>query len=174
MRSRSLASPIRSALIVVVEMAVVVVMTLGAVLAVEVVNGAAPVSAASRASVPAPAGDARPAMACTTGRSSACSIRLTFAPGAYSAQARSSLSGATSSRWFVVNLRAHQHLVVWVVGHGATGGTLYFPGGGHVGQPGGRVFDDEVPRSGDYRIRVSELVMGDAWSGRVDVLVVAL
>ncbi len=39
------------------------------------------------------------------------------------------------------------------------------------GQPGGRVFDGTVPVSGDYRIRVTESPMGEAWSGRVDVVV---
>jgi len=53
-----------------------------------------------------------------------------------------------------------------------TRGVVYFPGGGSSGQPGGRVFDGALPTTGDYRIRVTESSMGEAWSGRVDVIAV--
>jgi hypothetical protein len=109
--------------------------------------------------------------ACTIG-SSTCPIRIAFRPGAYSGQGTSWLSGLSSSKWFVVRARAGQTMIVIVKGAGATRGIVYFPNGHHEGQPGGRVFDGLLPRSGDYRIRVSESLMGSAWSGRVDVLVV--
>jgi hypothetical protein len=109
---------------------------------------------------------------CRTG-SSACPIRITFAAGAYSAQAGSSLAGQSSAAWFVVRARAGQSMIVIVKGAGATRGTVYFPNGQHVGQPGGRIFDETLPLSGDYRIRVSESTMAQAWSGPVAVLVVA-
>ena len=108
---------------------------------------------------------------CTSG-SSACPIRITFRPGAYSGQGTSSLSGLSSSRWFVVRARAGQTMIVIVKGAGPTRGIVYFPNGHHEGQPGGRVFDGLLPKPGDYRIRVSESLMGSAWRGRVDVLVV--
>lgn len=111
------------------------------------------------------------AAACKSG-SSACPIRIAFQRGAYSGQGSSSLSGLSSSRWFVVRARAEQTMIVIVKGAGPTRGIVYFPGGHHEGQPGGRVFDGVLPRSGDYRIRVSESLMGSPWSGRVDVVVV--
>jgi hypothetical protein len=109
---------------------------------------------------------------CSPG-ASACPIRITFATGAYSAQAHSTLAGVRSAKWFVVHLRAGQAVIVIVEGAGPTRGTVYFPNGQSQGQPGGRVLDQSVPVAGDYRIRVSESPMGSAWSGRVDVLVVA-
>lgn len=109
------------------------------------------------------------AAACTAG-ARACPVRVAFASGAYSGQAHTELTGASSERWFVLTARAGQTMVVVVKGAGATRGTVYFPSGASSGQPGGRVFDAVLPASGDYRIRVTESPMGEAWSGRVDVV----
>jgi hypothetical protein len=54
-------------------------------------------------------------------------------------------------------------MVIIVKGHGPTRGVVSFPNGGSNGQPGGRVFDGTLPVSGDYRIRVTESAMGEAW-----------
>ncbi len=102
----------------------------------------------------------------------ACPIRITFASGAYSGQAHSRLIGTRSQKWFVLHARAGQAMIVIVEGRGATRGVVYFPNGGSNGQPGGRVFDGLLPVTGDYRIRVTESPMGEAWASRVDVLVV--
>jgi hypothetical protein len=61
-------------------------------------------------------------------------------------------------------------MVLVVEGAGPTRGTVRFPDGRTVGQPGGRIFDDVVPATGDYRILVTESPMGEAWSGRVVVV----
>jgi hypothetical protein len=135
-------------------------------LAVGVLAMSAPAAAAG---TPARANAAT--AACRSG-SSACPIRITFRPGAYSGQGTSSLSGLSSSKWFVVRARAGQSMIVIVKGAGPTRGIVYFPNRHHEGQPGGRVFDGLLPATGDYRIKVSESLMGSAWSGRVDVLVV--
>lgn len=108
--------------------------------------------------------------ACVRG-SKACPIRIVFRHGAYTGQAHSSLTGQGMDRWFVVRARAGQTMVVVVQGAGATGGTVYLPGGGQDGQPGGRVFDGPLPTTGDYRIRVTESLMAEPWVGRVDVVV---
>jgi hypothetical protein len=113
----------------------------------------------------------QPAATCTPG-ARACPIRITFASGAYSGQAHSTLTGIHSERWFVVNAHAEQTMIVIVKGAGATRGIVYFPDGTSRGQPGGRVFDEIVPATGDYRIRVTESPMGEGWSGGVDVVVV--
>jgi hypothetical protein len=137
--------------------------------------GAAPAAAATRGSPGQTGGltasTTTQAVTCTAG-SKACPIRISFASGAYSGQAHSQLTGITSVKWFVVNARAEQHMIVIVEGAGPTRGIVYFPNGQSAGQPGGRVFDQTLPVSGDYKIRVSESTMGEAWSGRVDVLVV--
>ena len=100
----------------------------------------------------------------------ACPIRITFARGAFSAQAHGQLTGIDSELWFVVDARATQSMVTVVEGAGATRGVVTFPNGQTEGQPGGRVFDGLLPASGDYRIRVTESPMGEGWSGRVDVV----
>ncbi len=110
------------------------------------------------------------ATACSPG-ARACPIRITFAPGAYSGQAHSQLTGIHSKRWFVVGANAGQTMVVVVEGAGPTGGIVYFPNGHHEGQPGGRIFDGNLPVTGDYRIKVMESQLGEAWSGRVDAVV---
>jgi hypothetical protein len=110
---------------------------------------------------------------CTPGKK-ACPIRITFAPGAYSGQASSRLHTIDSKRWFVVGLRKNQEVVVWVIGAGPTRGIVYFPGGGQTGQPGGRIWDDTAPATGNYKIEVTEDSMAEQWSGKVTVLVVAI
>ena len=129
---------------------------------------AAGLTSTSLAGQPSPA--PMNAVACAPG-ARACPIRITFAAGAYSGQSHSQLTGIRSQRWFVVRARAGQTMVVVVEGSGTTRGIVYTPNGHASGQPGGRVFDATVPLSGDYRIRVTESPMGEAWSGRVDVVV---
>ena len=63
--------------------------------------------------------------------------------------------------------------MVVVEGAGATAGIVRFPNGEINGQPGGRIFDGNLPVTGDYKIKVMESQMGEAWSGRVDVVVLA-
>jgi hypothetical protein len=111
------------------------------------------------------------AASCSPG-ARACPIRITFAKGAYSGQAHSTLTGIRSEKWFVIHASAGQTMVVIVKGRGATRGIVYFPNGKSSGQPGGRVFDGVLPVTGDYRIRVNESPMGEAWSGGVDVVAV--
>jgi hypothetical protein len=112
----------------------------------------------------------RAAATCSPG-ARACPIRITFARGAFSGQAHSTLTGITSEKSFVVRAAAGQTMVVVVEGKGPTRGVVVFPNGHSDGQPGGRIFDGNLPASGDYRIRVTESSMGEAWSGRVDVVV---
>jgi hypothetical protein len=116
-------------------------------------------------------GQAITAAACTPGRS-ACPIPIRFARGAYSGQATSSLTAMSSVRWFSVKARAGQAMIVLVEGRGPTRGVVYFPNGRTNGQPGGRVFDGQLPATGTYRIRVTESSMGSAWSGPVTVVAV--
>jgi hypothetical protein len=112
---------------------------------------------------------AQPAATCSTG-TRACPIRITFAQGAFSAQAHGQLTEVNSELWFVVDARANQSMVAVVEGAGATRGVVTFPNGQTEGQPGGRVFDGVLPASGDYKIHVTESPMGEGWSGRVDVV----
>ena len=110
---------------------------------------------------------------CSPGHKS-CPIRINFAPGAYSGQASSTLQTIDSKRWFVVGLHKNQEVVIWVIGAGPTRGIVKFPGGGQDGGPGGRIFDNQAPATGDYRIKATEDSMAEQWSGKVTVLVVAI
>ena len=131
---------------------------------VVVAGSAAPAAAGGRTA-------ARVSQAACVRGSKACPIRIVFRHGAYTGQAHSTLAGQGMDRWFVVRAHAGQTMVVVVQGAGATGGTVYFPGGGQDGQPGGRVFDGTLQTTGDYRIRVTESLMAEPWVGRVDVVV---
>lgn len=108
---------------------------------------------------------------CTPG-ARACPIRISFAAGAYSGQRSSTLTGISSGRWFVVRAAAGQQMIVIVQGAGPTRGQVFFRNGVSEGQPGGRIFDGEVPVSGDVLIRATESQMAEAWRGRVTVVVV--
>ncbi len=111
-----------------------------------------------------------PAAACVRG-AKACPIPVVFRPGAYTGQARAVFTKPTQEKWFSVRARAGQTMVVVVVGKGATAATLYFPGGTQDGGPGGRVFDGQVPATGATRIRVTEDMMAEQWTGPVTVVV---
>jgi hypothetical protein len=138
-------------------------LALGSVLPVGA-TGTLPVPTARLAAATTPA-------ACTPGRS-LCPIPIEFARGAFSGQATSTLTAITSQRWFSVEARAGQTMIVLVKGRGPTRGVVYFPNGRRDGQPGGRVFDGPLPLTGTYRIRVTESPMGTAWRGPVTVVVV--
>jgi hypothetical protein len=146
---------------------------MAAILAAAMIAAALPLSVASAPGAGGVGGGSseRAAAAPCARGSTACPIRIAFRHGKYTGQARSSLTGQGQERWFVVRAKAGQTMVVVVNGKGATGGTVYFPGGGQDGGPGGRVFDGSLPTSGDYRIRVTESLMAEPWSGWVDVVV---
>jgi hypothetical protein len=67
---------------------------------------------------------------------------------------------------FVLRARAGQHMRITITGEGPTRGVVTFPSGQQDGGPGGLVFDDRLPKTGDYRIRVTESSMGEEWQGR--------
>jgi hypothetical protein len=91
--------------------------------------------------------------------------RVMFARGATVARATGYLRGVNDSALFVLRARAGQHMHVEINGRGSTRGMVIFPSGKQDGQPGGIIFDDNIDESGDYRIRVTESSMGDAWRG---------
>jgi hypothetical protein len=97
--------------------------------------------------------------------------RITFARGATVARATGYLRGVRDEKWFVLRARANQHMRVEIKGRGATRGVLYFPSGRQDGGPGGVIFDDVIDENGDYRIRVTESSMANAWSGSFTVTV---
>jgi hypothetical protein len=66
---------------------------------------------------------------------------------------------------FVLRARAGQHMKVNIIGKGPTRGVVTFPSGQQDGGPGGIIFDDHLPETGDYRIRVTESSMGEEWEG---------
>ena len=91
--------------------------------------------------------------------------RLTFARGATVVRVTGYLRGINDQALYVVRARPGQHMRVEINGRGPTRGMVIFPSGKQDGQPGGLIFDDNIDESGDYRIRVTESSMGDAWRG---------
>src|SRR5882672_6892972 len=93
--------------------------------------------------------------------------RVTFARGATVARATGYLRGISDYAVFVLRAKAGQHMRVKINARGATRGMVIFPSGKQDGAPGGVIFDDDIAETGDYRIRVTESSMGDAWRGRI-------
>jgi len=91
--------------------------------------------------------------------------RISFARGATVARANGYLRGIRDEAWFVLRAGAGQHMRVEINGRGATRGMVTFPSGEGEGGPGGVVFDGILPDTGDYRIRVTESSMAEAWRG---------
>ena len=100
--------------------------------------------------------------------------RITFARGATVARSTGYLGGMHAESWFVLRLSAGQHLRVKISGHGATRGVLFWPSGKQDGGPGGVIYDGDVDETGDYKIRVTESSMANAWRGSFTVTVEAL
>jgi hypothetical protein len=91
--------------------------------------------------------------------------RIYFARAATVARVTGYLRGINDERLFVLRAKAGQHMRVEINGRGATRGIVVFPSGKQDGAPGGVVFDDNIDETGDYRIRVTESSMADAWRG---------
>ncbi len=97
--------------------------------------------------------------------------RVYFARGATEARVTGYLRGIRDEAVFVLRARAGQHMRVDIRGRGATRGVVIFPDGQQDGGPGGVVFDGILPVTGDYRIRVTESSMANAWSGSFTVII---
>ena len=97
--------------------------------------------------------------------------RIYFARGATEARAAGYLRGIRDEAVFVLRAQAGQHMRVEIRGRGATRGVVTFPNGEQDGSPGGVVFDGILPATGDYRIRVTESNMANAWTGTFILIV---
>jgi hypothetical protein len=97
--------------------------------------------------------------------------RVYFARGATQARVTGYLRGLRDEAVFVLRAQAGQHMRVEVRARGGTRGMVTFPNGQQDGAPGGVVFDGNLPVTGDYRIRITESSMGDAWSGSITLII---
>src|SRR5438552_14006390 len=113
------------------------------------------------------------AVAVTVGASFTVSAqtRVYFARGSTRATARGYLRGIRDEALFVLRAQSGQHMRVEIKGRGATRGMVIFPSGKQDGAPGGVVFDDNIDETGDYRIRVTESSMANAWRGNFTVTI---
>jgi hypothetical protein len=55
-----------------------------------------------------------------------------------------------------------------LTGAGPLRGVVTFPSG-HEGGPGGSILDQPLPETGQYRLRISESAMGEAWEGNFTI-----
>ncbi len=97
--------------------------------------------------------------------------RITFARGATVARSSGYLRGIKDRAWFVLRASSGQHMRVEINAPGSTRGSVVYPSGKQDGQPGGVVFDDTIDETGNYKIVVSESLMGEPWRGRFTVKV---
>ena len=98
-------------------------------------------------------------------------VRIYFERGATRARVTGYLRGIKDEAFFVLRAKAGQHMRVDIRGRSATRGIVMFPNGQQDGAPGGVVFDGPLPVTGDYRIRVTESSMANAWSGNFTLIV---
>lgn len=91
--------------------------------------------------------------------------RIRFRRGQTEAQVKGRLNGMADKALFVLRARKGQHMRVEIKGQGATRGWVISPSGEEEGAPGGVIFDNELRETGDYRIRVRESQMAEAWKG---------
>ena len=73
--------------------------------------------------------------------------------------------------WFVLRAKSGQQMRVEIRGRGPTRGVLIFPSGKQDGGPGGVIYDGMIDEDGDYKIRVTESMMAEAWKGRFTLIV---
>jgi hypothetical protein len=97
--------------------------------------------------------------------------RVYFARGGTEARVTGYLRGIRDEAEFVLRAKAGQHMRVEIRGRGATRGMVIFPNGQQDGGPGGVFFDGTLPATGDYRIRVTESSMANAWSGNFTLII---
>lgn len=97
--------------------------------------------------------------------------RIVFARGATVARATGYLRGVRDEAWFVLRAKSGQHMRVEIRGRGPTRGIIVFPSGKQDGGPGGVIYDGVIDESGDFKIRVTESSMGEAWRGRFTLTV---
>ena len=109
-------------------------------------------------------------IACASSAATA-QTRIYFARGATRATVRGYLGGMRDEVLYVLRAKAGQHMRVEIRGRGATRGVVMFPSGGQDGGPGGVVFDGILPDTGDYRIRVTESSMAEAWRGNFTLII---
>jgi hypothetical protein len=98
-------------------------------------------------------------------------LRIRFARRATVVRVSGYLRGVRDEKWFVLRARANQHVRIEIKGRGATRGVLIFPSGKQDGGPGGIIFDEMIDEDGDYKIRVTESSMANAWRGRFTVTI---
>src|SRR5437762_6195620 len=97
--------------------------------------------------------------------------RIYFGRGATRTTARGYLRGMRDEVNYVLRAKAGQHMRVEIRGRGPTRGMVTFPSGEGEGGPGGEVFDGSIPDTGEYRIRVTESSMANAWRGSFTLIV---
>jgi len=111
------------------------------------------------------------AFVCTPAQTENAPRRITFARGATIARARGYMRRIHDELWFVLRASAGQHMRLEINGDGPTRGVVVFPSGKQDGGPGGLIFNDVIDESGDYKIRVTESSMANAWRGKFTVVV---
>jgi hypothetical protein len=111
------------------------------------------------------------ALMCAAASAQKLPQRIYFSRGATRARATGYLRGIKDESVFLLRAESGQHMRIEIRGRGATRGTITFPDGQQDGGPGGVVFDGALPATGDYRIRVTESSMANAWSGSFTLII---
>jgi len=106
-------------------------------------------------------------VACATTMESSRWIDL--APAGQAIHVTGQLHGMHQVQVFTFFARAGTFLKVDISGAGALRGIVESPSGQTEGGPGGVILNQELTETGNYRLRVEESTMGEAWRGEFSV-----
>lgn len=106
------------------------------------------------------------AQGCRPGTSQSCPIPLRFARGSYGAMADGVLTQMPDARYYSINARAGQRMIITFTGLGAMRGGITYPAGGGDGPFDGQGTVITLPSNGTYIIYLGQNTMaGDPWRG---------
>lgn len=91
--------------------------------------------------------------------------KIKLPPPGKSIRIAGKLRSLEDHREFVFHGVGGAKVKVTLSGAGPLRGVVIFPSGEQEGGPGGAILDQPLPETGQYRLKVSESTMGEAWDG---------
>jgi hypothetical protein len=94
--------------------------------------------------------------------------KIKLPPPGKSERIEGRLRGMDDHKEFVFHGESGTKVKIELTGAGPLRGVVSFPTG-HEGGPGGTILDRRLPDTGEYRLRISESAMGEAWQGKFTI-----
>lgn len=97
------------------------------------------------------------------------SRKIKLPPPGKSVRIAGMLRSMDDHREFVFHGVGGTKVKIELSGAGPLRGVVIFPSGQQEGGPGGKIVDQRLAETGQYRLKVSESTMGEAWDGAFHV-----